>query len=60
MYSGKREGIDEAKMTFSYLDKIRLRLLYEWQSKQSFPETFLEIAKENERILDEEKKYKEA
>ena len=47
-------------MTFSYLDKIRLRMLYDWQSKhkQSLPETILEIAKEYERILKEEEKYK--
>ena len=32
MYTGKRKGIDEANMTFSYLDLIRLRMLYEWQS----------------------------
>ena len=31
MYGGKREGIDETNMTFSYLDLIRLRMLYEWQ-----------------------------
>ena len=32
MYDEEREGIDEANMTFSYLDLIRLRMLYEWQS----------------------------
>ena len=40
MYRGKRDGMDESKMTFSYLDIIRLRLLYEWQStgnKQLLP-----------------------
>ena len=31
-YYGKRKGIDEANMTFNYVDLIRLRILYEWQS----------------------------
>ena len=35
MYYSKRKGIDESKMTFSYLDIIRLRLYYEWQSEST-------------------------
>ena len=32
MYRLGRKGYDESKMTLSYCDIIRLRLLYEWQS----------------------------
>ena len=61
MYLHKRKGIDEANMTFSYLDLIRLRLLYEWQSTEKnsaeipevekLPATLAKLAEEKERIL---------
>ena len=48
-------------MTFSYLDLIRLRLLYEWQSTEKnsaeipevekLPATLAKLAEEKERIL---------
>ena len=37
MYWKKREGMDESKMTFSYLDIVWLRILYEWQSAGNKP-----------------------
>ena len=49
MYRGKREGIDEANMTFCYLDLILLRMYYEWK-----PKTEAQLAEEKERILKDE------
>ena len=49
MYENQRPGIDEANMTFSYIDLIRLRMLYEWK-----PKTEAQLAEEKERILKDE------
>ena len=61
MYWDKREGIDEATMTFSDLDLVRLRLLYEWQSAgqnsaepleiEKLPAALAKLAEEKDRIL---------
>ena len=61
MYGRKREGIDEATMTFNDVDLLRLRLLYEWQSAgqnsaepseiEKLPATLAKLAEEKDRIL---------
>lgn len=43
-YSDTRDKIDESTMTFSYLDLMRLRLLYEWQFTSSLPDAIVKLA----------------
>ena len=46
-HPGYREGkgLDESKLSLTYCDVIRLRLLYDWQySPETLPETLAQLA----------------